>query len=127
MVRMARRKKAMASAVADRHAADLAGRLGASLKDARTSPGLTQKVADVGESVRDFDRRLAALERHAIAKMRTDEVPRASGCCVLRATRRNRQLVAEHSAFFRSRFPGKGRAWIDALTTPEAAMPTAPA
>jgi hypothetical protein len=74
-------------------------------------------VADVGESVRDFDRRLGALDRYAVARMRGDQsVPTASGLWLLRATRRNRSLVGEHRHFFRARFPGSGRAWLAALT-----------
>ncbi len=83
---------------------------------------------DVGESVRDFDRRLSALDRYAIAKMRGDEpLPSASGLWLLRATIRNRRLVAEHRLFFRGRFPGSGRAWLAALTDPAVAMPLEPA
>jgi hypothetical protein len=54
---------------------------------------------DVGGSVRDFDRRLGALERLAIARMRGDaDIPRVSGVWLLRATTRNRQLVANHQS-----------------------------
>lgn len=84
-------------------------------------------VADVGESVRDFGRRSAALDRFAVARMRDDKVPRTSGFWLLRATRRNRELVNEHRHFFRGRFPGSGRAWLAALTDPGAPMPSEPA
>ena len=85
-------------------------------------------IPDVGESVRDFDRRLAALDRYAVARMRGDEpVPRTSGFWLLRATRRNRELVNEHRLFFRARFPGSGRAWLAALTDATKPMPTQPA
>jgi transcriptional regulator with XRE-family HTH domain len=85
-------------------------------------------VADAGESVRDFDRRLAALDRHAVARMKPgQDVPRSSGFWLLRATRRNRELVDEHRHFFRGRFPGSGRAWLAALTSEDAPMPSAPA
>ena len=54
----------------------------------------------------------AAVERQAIGHMVGDqEVPRVSGCWIVRATSRNRQLVGEHSNLFRNRFPGLGRAW----------------
>jgi transcriptional regulator with XRE-family HTH domain len=79
---------------------------------------------DVGAPSRDWQRRLDAVERYAIARMKPGEaLPRVSGCWVLRATRRNRQLVGEHGAFFRSRFAGSGRAWIAALTDKTVAMP----
>jgi transcriptional regulator with XRE-family HTH domain len=85
-------------------------------------------VADVGESVRDFDRRLAALDRWAVARMRGEgPLPTTSGCWLLRATSRNRRLVNEHRLFFRGRFPGSGRAWLAALTTPTAPLPAEPA
>jgi transcriptional regulator with XRE-family HTH domain len=74
---------------------------------------------DVGAMVRDFARRLDALDRFATARMRGPDapLPRTGGCCVLRATQRNRRLVAEHRYFFRARFPGSGRTWLAALTT----------
>jgi hypothetical protein len=85
-------------------------------------------VADAGESVRDFQRRVAVLDRYAVARMRPgDAVPISGGCWLLRATRRNRGLVNEHRHFFRGRFPGSGRAWLAALTDPAAPMPTEPA
>lgn len=85
-------------------------------------------IADVGGSVRDFTRRVEALDRYGVARMRGEEpVPRASGFWLLRATRRNRELVAQHRNFFQARFPGSGRAWLAALTGPAAPMPAQPA
>jgi transcriptional regulator with XRE-family HTH domain len=71
---------------------------------------------DVGGSVRDWRRRLDALERYAIGRMADDELPRTGGCWIVRATQRNRRLVDEHRGFFLSLFPGSGHAWIEALT-----------
>jgi transcriptional regulator with XRE-family HTH domain len=83
---------------------------------------------DVGSHVRDFARRTEALDRLAVSRMPADDpVPRVSGCWVVRATRRNRQLLAQHSHFFRARFPGSGRAWLAALQNPESPMPHEPA
>jgi transcriptional regulator with XRE-family HTH domain len=85
---------------------------------------------DVGGSLRDFLRRLDALERYAIARMPpTHDAPhpRTSGCWVVRATSRNRQLVHDHQHLFRARFPGSGHAWLTALTRPSSPMPTEPA
>jgi transcriptional regulator with XRE-family HTH domain len=85
-------------------------------------------VDDVGAAVRDFARRVDALDRYAVARMAGDEpIPNTGGCVVLRATRRNRDLVKEHANFFRARFPGEGTAWLNALTTPNRAMPQKPA
>lgn len=79
---------------------------------------------DVGAPTRAWHRRLEAVERYAIARMRGEEpVPRIGGCWIVRATRRNRDLIAEHRHFFRARFPGSGRAWLAALTSPTAPLP----
>jgi transcriptional regulator with XRE-family HTH domain len=84
--------------------------------------------ADVGAAIRDWGRRLEAVDRYAMARMVGDvPVPRISGCWIVRATRRNRQLLREHRNFFRSRFPGSSRAWLDALTDPATPMPGKPA
>jgi transcriptional regulator with XRE-family HTH domain len=81
-------------------------------------------VDDVGATVRDFARRLAAVERYAIGHMHGDEpLPRTGGCLVLRATRRNRELVSHHRHFFRARFPGSGRAWLASLVDVTQALP----
>ena len=83
---------------------------------------------DVGAPMRDWSRRLEAVERYSIARMiGDDELPRVSGCWVVRATNRNRTLIAEHRNLFRSRFPGSGAAWLDALTDPAKPMPNEPA
>jgi transcriptional regulator with XRE-family HTH domain len=79
---------------------------------------------DVGGALRDWDRRLSALERYAIARMAVDgPVPFHGGCWVLRATQRNRQLVHEHRHLFRARFAGSPPAWLAALTTTARPVP----
>jgi transcriptional regulator with XRE-family HTH domain len=79
---------------------------------------------DVGEAVREFDRRSGALDRYAVARMHGDQaMPVTCGIWLLRATLRNRRLVREHRLFFRGRFPGSGRAWLAALTDRAAPMP----
>ena len=74
---------------------------------------------DVGASLRDWDRRRAALEALAIARTAPSAVhsalPRVGGCWVVRATVRNRRLVAEHQHVFRARFPGSSWLWLEAL------------
>jgi transcriptional regulator with XRE-family HTH domain len=86
---------------------------------------------DVGARFRDWDRRLERVRQLATAT-RTVEgddgpvPPRVSGCWVVRATTRNRQLLREHVTLFDARFPGSGRSWLDALTG-SAAMPVEPA
>ena len=59
------------------------------------------------------------------AKTRPDETGevRVAGCWVVRATRRNRQLVHEHETIFAARFPESGRLWLTAMEHAEASMP----
>jgi transcriptional regulator with XRE-family HTH domain len=83
---------------------------------------------DVGAPTREWNRRLEAVERRAIARMVGDDpVPIISGCWLIRATQRNRALVRDHSNFFASRFSGSGKAWLAAMTDPTVSMPTDPA
>lgn len=51
---------------------------------------------------------------------------RVGGLWVVRGTARNRRLVAEFGALFRSRFPGSSAAWLGALEATGSAMPTEP-
>jgi hypothetical protein len=84
--------------------------------------------SDIGAPLRDWSRRLEALDRYAVARMRDgDALPRTSGCWVVRATQRNRELIAQHAHLFRSRFPGKGLAWLEALKHAGKPMPDQPA
>ena len=59
------------------------------------------------------------------AKARPDETGevRVAGCWVVRATRRNRQLVHEHETIFAARFPESGRLWLSAMEHAEGRMP----
>jgi transcriptional regulator with XRE-family HTH domain len=83
--------------------------------------------ADVGAPMRDWSRRLEAVDRYGLARMRPDDpLPRWSGCWVVRATRRNRDLIAEHRNLFRSRFHGSGPAWLRALTDIRVPLPAEP-
>ncbi len=88
---------------------------------------------DVGAALRDWDRRLDALDRYAIARLNPAAgvggpvrsggsaapvvLPKVGGCWVVRATRRNRELVSDHRHLFRARFAGSGHAWLESLTT----------
>jgi transcriptional regulator with XRE-family HTH domain len=79
---------------------------------------------DVGASLRSYERALARVEQHAIATLvpeaSVDDV-RVSGLWIVRATMRNRQLLAAHRHLFRARFPGSGARSLKALTDPSAA------
>lgn len=87
-------------------------------------------LEDVGDAFRSWDRRLATVENRAIALAPPgiDATSlRTSGLWVLRATRTNRRLVADHRALFQARFPGSSAAWLGALTDPARPMPQTPA
>ena len=85
-------------------------------------------ISDVGAEARDWHRRLAAVERFAIARTTADQgLPRVCGTWVVRATRRNRQLVRDYHEFFAALLPGSAAAWLAALSDPALPMPTAPA
>lgn len=85
-------------------------------------------IDDVGAGVRDFMRRLDAIDRLAVARMVADDpLPRTGGCFVVRATTRNRHLIRDHRHFFGARFPGSGHAWLAALQDPHANLPKEPA
>jgi transcriptional regulator with XRE-family HTH domain len=71
---------------------------------------------DVGASVRSSDRKRAEAEQLALAL--GGERPYAVHLCwVVRATKRNRALVARYPELFASRFPGSSVGWVRALTT----------
>jgi len=71
---------------------------------------------DIGASARSFDRKLAEAERVAVAIGGADPYD-VRGCWVVRASRRNRTLVARYPEVFAARFPGSSVAWGRALTT----------
>lgn len=83
---------------------------------------------DVGATTRAWQRRLATVERQQIARMHGEHgLPTVSGCWVVRATRRNRELIGSHRQFFSTVFPGSGRAWLAALGNAQTPMPAQPA
>ena len=79
-------------------------------------------IGDVGAAVRTSMRKLAETESVAVARWGT--APSIVGLVwVVRATARNRALVARYPEVFGSRFPGSSAAWIATLT--EASQPPA--
>lgn len=73
-------------------------------------------IGDVGAAARSTSRKVAEAEDLAIAI--GGEQPHAvSACWVVRATRRNRQLVSRYPEVFAARFPGSSMAWVRALTS----------
>jgi hypothetical protein len=72
-------------------------------------------MGDIGSSTRSSDRKRAEAEALAIA-LGHGKPYAVHVCWVLRATRRNRELVGRYPTIFSSRFPGSSRAWVQALT-----------
>lgn len=73
---------------------------------------------DVGAAMRSLDGKVDAAGRGGAAAGR-----RAAGLWVIRATRRNRALVAELNAVFSAKFPCAGSDWLRALREPDRPMP----
>jgi len=77
---------------------------------------------DIGSGARSFDRKIAAASGLAVAL--GGERPYAvHGLWIIRATARNRGLVARYPEVFGRRFPGSSRAWMRAITTGADAPP----
>lgn len=85
-------------------------------------------IGDVGAAARSTNRKQVDAEGLAAAIGGARPVPgepsdqpgppyTVSTVWVVRATRRNRELVARYPELFASRFPGSSRAWAQALTT----------
>lgn len=73
-------------------------------------------IGDVGAAARSSDRKLA--ETRTLAAARWGEAPAEVGLVwVVRATARNRALVARYPEVFAARFPGSSAGWVRALTT----------
>jgi transcriptional regulator with XRE-family HTH domain len=84
-------------------------------------------IDDVGAAARGLVAKVVAAEReHAIRELDGGERWRVAGLMVVRGTRRNRGLVSEFRSLFRSQYPASSRAWLDALTEPDASMPSEP-
>jgi hypothetical protein len=69
---------------------------------------------DIGASARASLRKAAELE--ALATERWGEDAQVRVVWIVRATARNRALLARYPEIFASRFPGSSRAWVRALT-----------
>ena len=82
-------------------------------------------ITDVGEAFRGLEDKVASICRELKGYGAEGMAARVAGLLVIRATRRNRTLVAGLSRMFESRFPAQGRAWIRALSSPDVPMPTA--
>jgi hypothetical protein len=71
-------------------------------------------IGDIGASVRTSERK--AAEAEAIASLRWGDAPQSTHLVwVVRATRRNRELLVRYPEVFAARFPGSSSAWAKAL------------
>jgi len=71
-------------------------------------------IGDIGASARSSTKK--AAEAEAIADLRWGDAPHSTHLVwVVRATARNRQLVARYPEVFAARFPGRSSAWARAL------------
>jgi HTH-type transcriptional regulator/antitoxin HipB len=73
---------------------------------------------DVGASVRSSDRKRQEALEYAIA-LGGERALDVHTCWIVRATRRNRDLVARYPELFSARFPGSSAGWVRALTLGE--------
>lgn len=70
---------------------------------------------DLGAAARSTSRKVAEAEGLAAATW--GEAPSTvAGCWVVRATRRNREIIARYPELFAARFPGSSVTWVRALT-----------
>ena len=71
-------------------------------------------IGDIGASARSSARK--AAEAEALADLRWGDLPHATHLVwVVRATKRNRELLARYPEVFGARFPGSSAAWAKAL------------
>jgi len=71
---------------------------------------------NIGAAIRSSDRKRAEAQELAIATG-GDRPYSVHICWVVRATKRNRQLLAQYPEMFASRFTGSSAAWVATLTT----------
>jgi hypothetical protein len=71
-------------------------------------------IGDIGAAVRSTTRKAVELEGLAAARFGPDAA--VGTVWIVRATTRNRALVARYPEVFANRFPGSSRRWVEALT-----------
>lgn len=71
-------------------------------------------IGDIGASARSTSRKVAEAEAFAIA-VGGERPHRVASCWVVRATERNRRLLARYPEVFTARFPGSSLLWVRAL------------
>ena len=73
-------------------------------------------IGDIGAAARATNRKVAEADALAAAAGGDQGPYELSSCWVVRATVRNRALVARYPEVFAARFPGSSRRWVAALT-----------
>lgn len=71
-------------------------------------------IGDIGAATRSSTRKVLELGEMAVAAWGAGG--RAALCWVVRATKRNREIVAKYPEVFANAFPGSSAAWVAALT-----------
>ncbi len=71
-------------------------------------------IGDIGGAARSTNRKLAEAEQLAVG-IGGERPYRTAGCWVVRATKRNRELVARYPEVFATRFPGSSMGWLRAV------------
>lgn len=71
-------------------------------------------IGDLGAAARSTNRKRAEAEDLAVA-VGAGEPHRVFSCWVVRATRRNREIVVRYPEVIAARFPGSSSAWVAAL------------
>jgi transcriptional regulator with XRE-family HTH domain len=71
-------------------------------------------IGDIGAAARSTARKVSEADALAVA-IWGDSPYQVSSCWVVRATRRNRELVARYPEVFSARFPGSSAGWVRAL------------
>jgi transcriptional regulator with XRE-family HTH domain len=82
-------------------------------------------IGNIGDAARSSSRKAAEAEGLAAATGGDGGAYRVATCWVVRATKRNRELLARYPEVFAARFPGSSVAWVRALTegTPAPQLP----
>jgi DNA-binding XRE family transcriptional regulator len=73
-------------------------------------------IGDIGGAARSTTRKVAEAEQLAVLRGDDGEAWRVTSVWVVRATRRNRDLVRRYPEVFAARLPGSAAAWVRALT-----------
>jgi hypothetical protein len=74
-------------------------------------------IGDIGAGIRSSARKAVEVDAAAVLAGGDGGPYRVASCWVVRATARNRALVARYPETFATAFPGSSSAWVRALTT----------